>query len=91
MSIYLTKLNTFSVEPNLIYLFFSSVVAVSAMILPGISGAMIFLILGVYDEILFLIQNSITVLIDFNINDFLNVYSKICVISIELFLVENLF
>lgn len=82
ISIYLTKLNTFSVEPNLVYLFFSSVVAVSAMILPGISGAMIFLILGVYDEILFLIQNSITVLIDFDINDFLNVYSKICVISI---------
>ena len=81
ISTYLTQINTFSVEPNLIYLFFSSVVAVSAMILPGISGAMIFLILGVYNEILFVIRSSITVLIDFNMKDFLNVYSKICVIS----------
>ena len=81
ISSYLTQLNTFNVEPNLVYLFFSSVIAVSAMILPGISGAMIFLILGVYNEILFVIQNSMTVLIDFNMKDFLNVYSKISVIS----------
>ena len=32
------------------------------MILPGISGAMLFLILGVYNEILFVVQNSIKVL-----------------------------
>ena len=44
VSISITQLNSFSVEPNLIYLFFCSVIAASAMILPGISGAMIFLI-----------------------------------------------
>ncbi len=80
ISILLTQLNTFNVEPSLVYLFFSSIVAVSAMILPGISGAMIFLILGVYNEILFIIQNSITVLIDFDMKDFLNIYSKIFVL-----------
>ncbi len=36
------------VEPSLGYLFLCGVVAISAMILPGISGAMVLLILGVY-------------------------------------------
>ena len=52
VSISITQLNSFSVEPSLIYLFFCSVIAVSAMILPGVSGAMIFLIFGIYNEIL---------------------------------------
>ena len=57
-------------------------VAISAMILPGISGAMIFLILGIYDEILYLIQNSIKVLINFNIQEFFNIYSKIFCVAL---------
>ena len=36
------------VEPSLVYLFFCGIVGISAMILPGISGAMILLIMGVY-------------------------------------------
>ncbi len=36
------------VEPSLGYLFFSGMIAICAMILPGISGAMVLLILGVY-------------------------------------------
>jgi len=78
----ITQLTSFTVEPTIIYLFFSSVVAISAMILPGISGAMIFLIMGVYNEILFVIQNSIKILINFNIQDFLNIYSKIISITL---------
>ena len=41
-----------SAELDLVYLFFCTVIAVCAMILPGISGAMILLILGVYYSIL---------------------------------------
>mgnify|MGYP001157042377 CR=1 FL=1 len=78
----LSQLTSFDFESNLIYLFFSSVLAVSAMILPGISGAMIFLILGVYNEILFVIQNSLKVLVNFNAQDFINIYSKICSIAL---------
>ena len=52
------------------------------MILPGISGAMLFLILGVYNDILSVIQNSIKVLINFNIEDFFNIYSKVFSISL---------
>ena len=57
-------------------------IAVSAMILPGISGAMIFLILGVYNEILIIIQNSINVLYNFNMEVFLSTYSKVFSISL---------
>ncbi|MBL8891290.1 MAG: DUF368 domain-containing protein [Planctomycetaceae bacterium] len=35
-------------QPSLWYLYFSAVVAISAMILPGISGAMLLLLMGVY-------------------------------------------
>ena len=82
VSICLTQLTSFNVKPTLIYLFFCSAVAVSAMILPGVSGAMFFLIFGVYNEVLSVIQNSIKVLIDFNIGDFLNIYSKVFSISL---------
>ena len=82
ISICISQINSFIVEPTLIYLFFCSVVAVSAMILPGISGAMILLILGVYNEILFVIQNSIKILFNFKFDDFLSIYSKIFSISL---------
>ena len=41
----------------LLYLFLCSAIAVSAMILPGISGAFIFLLLGVYFDILAAVDN----------------------------------
>ena len=76
-SIALARLNSFDIEPTPVYLFFCSAVAVSAMILPGISGAMIFLILGVYNEVLFVVQNSIKVLFNFSVENFFNIYSKV--------------
>lgn len=41
-----------SAELSLLYVFFSGAVAISAMILPGLSGAFILLLLGVYEFIL---------------------------------------
>ena len=78
LSISLAQLNSFNVEPTPdISFFFCSAFAISAMILPGISGAMIFLILGVYNEVLFVVQNSIKVLFNFSVENFFNIYSKV--------------
>ncbi len=41
-----------STELSLLYIFFSGALAISAMILPGLSGAFILLLLGVYEFIL---------------------------------------
>lgn len=45
---WLTTLSNSSADPTYPYIFFCGCVAICAMILPGISGAMILLILGVY-------------------------------------------
>ena len=42
---------------SLLYLFLCSAIAVSAMILPGISGSFIFLLLGVYFDVLAAVDN----------------------------------
>ena len=86
VSISITQLNSLSVEPSLIYLFFCSVIAVSAMILPGVSGAMIFLIFGIYNEILLVVQNSVRILFNFNMEDFISIYSKVISISLGIIL-----
>lgn len=39
-------------DPSLMYLFLCGVVAISAMILPGLSGAFLLLLLGVYEPVL---------------------------------------
>jgi len=44
----LTSIPTTSVDPSLGYIFFCGLLAICAMILPGISGAFILLVLGVY-------------------------------------------
>jgi putative membrane protein len=49
----------------LLYLFLCSAIAVSAMILPGISGSFIFLLLGVYFDILAAVDNRDWVVIGF--------------------------
>ena len=49
----------------LLYLFLCSAIAVSAMILPGISGSFIFLLLGVYFDILAAVNNRNWIVIGF--------------------------
>lgn len=46
-----------TVEPTMSYLFFSGFLAVSAMLLPGISGSFVLLVLGVYQFVLNVINN----------------------------------
>ena len=59
----ITQLTPAQSSENLIYLFFGSALAIIAMILPGISGAYIFLLLGLYEEVLTTIQNSLMALV----------------------------
>ena len=48
----MTMLNPVSGSQSLLYLFFSGALAICAMILPGMSGAFILLLLGVYEYVL---------------------------------------
>ena len=48
VAFWISTLNQLHIEPSLPYVFLCGCVAICAMILPGISGAMILLILGVY-------------------------------------------
>ena len=86
VSISITQLNGFSGEPSLIYIFFCTIIAASAMILPGVSGAMIFLIFGIYNEILLVVQNSVKILFNFNMEDFISIYSRVISISLGIIL-----
>ncbi len=44
-------------EPSLVYLFFCGSIAICAMVLPGISGAMLLLVLGVYEHLTGVLKN----------------------------------
>lgn len=53
----LTVLIPVQITPNLLYVFLGGFLAISAMFLPGISGAFILLILGIYEFMLQVIHN----------------------------------
>ena len=53
-------------EPNYLYIFLSGFIAVTAMILPGISGAYILLILGVYSTIIKSLNDFQSIIFNFN-------------------------
>ena len=60
----ITLLTPTASSNNLVYLFFSSMMAIIAMILPGISGAFIFILLGVYEEVVQTVKGSVAVLFE---------------------------
>ena len=57
IGILLTILIPMEINPTLLYVFFGGFVAISAMFLPGISGAFLLLILGIYEFMLNVIRN----------------------------------
>tara|TARA_B100001250_G_scaffold154605_1_gene132822 strand:+ start:243 stop:1217 length:975 start_codon:yes stop_codon:yes gene_type:complete len=65
------------VEGGYAYIFFSGIIAICAMILPGVSGAFILILLGVYEFIL-------TALINFELS-YIAVFSLGCLLGIVLF------
>ena len=70
-------------ETNTIYLFFCGMISITAMLLPGVSGAYILVLLGAYETLL----NTLKEVFKFNSEYFLNFFSFImgALLSIKLF------
>ena len=52
IAVYIQTLNSGNVEVNSLYLFFCGMVSITAMLLPGVSGAYILVLLGAYETML---------------------------------------
>ena len=76
---------------SLPYLFLCSMLAIIAMILPGISGAFIFILLGAYQEVLQTIKGALAVLVEFNLENFKDIYTKVLVIGLGIVVGLKLF
>lgn len=87
----ITQLKPAGASNNLLYLFVSSMIAIIAMILPGISGAFIFILLGVYKEVLATVKGAIAVLLDFDWISFKIIYIKVVVIGLGIVIGLKLF
>lgn len=87
----ITQISPAGTSNNLLYLFFSSMIAIIAMILPGISGAFIFILLGVYEEVLATVKGVIAVLLDFDLVNFKTIYTKVIVIGLGIVVGLKLF
>lgn len=87
----ITQLNPAGNSSQLWYLLICSMVAIIAMILPGISGAFIFILLGVYEEVLATVKGAINVWFDFNWATFQSTYSKVIAIGLGIILGLKLF
>lgn len=87
----ITQLTPSGTSSSLVYLFLCSMIAIIAMILPGISGAFLFILLGVYEEVLNTIKGAIGVLFNFNWHDFQSIYSKVAVIGLGIVIGLKLF
>ncbi len=64
-----------NIDPSYLYIFLSGFIAISAMILPGISGAYILLILGVYSIIIESLNNFQSIIFKFNSEVFINSFN----------------
>ena len=87
----ITMLSPTAASNNLAYLFFSSMIAIIAMILPGISGAFLFILFGVYEEVLKTVEGALKVWFDFNWESFQHIYSRVLVIALGIVVGLKLF
>lgn len=87
----ITQLNPSGTSDNIIYLFFCSMVAIIAMILPGISGAFIFILLGVYEVVLDTVKGAMAIFFEFNWVSFKTIYTKVVVIGLGIIIGLKLF
>jgi putative membrane protein len=72
-------------EPSVPYLFFCAMIAICAMILPGISGAFVLLLLGAYHPVTGMIKEAAK--LNFNIDMILRltVFGTGCIVGLALF------
>ncbi len=78
-------------EISLGYLFFCSMIAIIAMILPGISGSFIYILMGAYEVVIHTSKNSVAVLLNFEWESFSLVYSRLLVIGLGIVVGLKLF
>tara|TARA_A100001011_G_scaffold400842_1_gene519707 strand:+ start:28858 stop:29763 length:906 start_codon:yes stop_codon:yes gene_type:complete len=76
-SFIVTQLDTFSNEIPLWYIFLAGFIGISAMILPGLSGAYVLFIMGVYKRVLLNIRLAQELILDFNKEKFIEVASEL--------------
>ena len=79
-SYFLTLISPSEKEITLVYLFFSSMIAIIAMILPGISGGFIFILFGVYEYIITLINDFTNKVIEFDFKSLDDILYKLIII-----------
>ncbi|MCM2374957.1 DUF368 domain-containing protein [Aporhodopirellula aestuarii] len=72
-------------EISLVYLFVSASIAICAMILPGISGAFVLLLLGVYEPVIGMIKQFFKLNIDFAMIMRLSVFTFGCAFGLLAF------
>lgn len=82
----ITQITPSGGEISLLYLFFCSMIAIIAMILPGISGSFIYILLGAYEVVLHTSKNSILALVNFDWDNFILIYSRLVVIGLGIVL-----
>ena len=76
----LTLISPSEKEITLVYLFFSSMVAIIAMILPGISGGFIFILFGVYEYIIKTLNDFTNKVIEFDFKSLDEILYKLIII-----------
>ena len=76
----LTIISPSEKEITLVYLFFSSMIAIIAMILPGISGGFIFILFGVYEYIIKTINDFTNKVIEFDFKSLDDILYKLIII-----------
>jgi len=83
LAVFILLIKPTNINPTPAYLFFSGMISITAMLLPGISGAYILILLGSYEIML----KTINEVIKFNTEYFLNFFSFVCgaIISVKLF------
>jgi len=64
-----------------LYLFLSSFIAISAMILPGISGAYILILFGTYSEVISIIKGGLNIFLQQDYTNLNSVLYKVCIIG----------
>ena len=83
LGLILQNLNPGNFEINYIYLFLCGMLSITAMLLPGVSGAYILILLGAYETMIV----TLTEVVKFNSDYFLNLFAFIsgALVSIKLF------
>lgn len=87
----ITQLSPAAASISLPYLFFCSSIAIMAMILPGISGAFIFILLGVYEDVIVTAKSALPALLSLQWEVIYPVYLKVLTIVLGIFTGLKLF